>query len=87
MNSESSKLSKKCHLRFECLKKNEKTIGKDEANFEDYIETHKNTCKKIEQLYIDIQNKNKELIDEYINCNSEIKVIQDEMRKELNQIE
>ena len=87
MNNESSKLSKKYHSRIECLKKNEKTIGKDETNLEDYIETHKNICKNLEQLYIDIQNKNKELIDENINCNSEIKVIKDEMRKELNQIE
>ena len=87
MNSESNKIAKKYHLRLECLKKNQKDVAKNEINFEDYKENYRNTCKKIDQLYADVQTKNKELIEESLNCNSEIKSIQDEMKKVLNQID
>ena len=87
MNSESNKIAKKFNLRLEYLKKNKKDAAKNEINFEDYKENYKNTCKKIDQLYADVQTKNKDLIEESLNCNSEIKSIQDEMRKVLNQID
>jgi hypothetical protein len=87
MNSESNKIAKKYHLRLEYLKKNQKDAAKNEINFEDYQENYKSTCKKIDQLYAEVQTKNKELIEESLNCNSEIKSIQDEMKKVLNQID
>ena len=87
MNLETNKLSRNYNLRNQSLKNDKKVIEKNEANFEDYKNSQKRACKQIDNIYVNVIKRNKELIDENRNCKSEIKSIQDEMRKELHQID
>ena len=87
MNLETNKLSKNFNLRSDILKNNKKTIETNEADFEDYKDTQKQVVKQLDGLYITIQKKNKELIEESLNCKTEIKLIEDEMKRLLHQID
>ena len=83
MNSETNKLSENCLLRNESLKNGKKALEKNELKFEDYKNSHRIACKQIDNLYINIQKKSKELIEKNCNCRSDIKTIHEDMRREL----
>ena len=87
MNKENNKLYKNFNLHADQLKNNQKEIEENEANFEEYTETHKKACKDLDTLYVSLQKKNKELIQENLKTKSDIKLIEDEMRRILHQIE
>ena len=87
MNNESNKLYQNYKRNANAFINNKKTIESNEANFEEYKESQKQACKKIDALYLNISKKNKELVTENLNCKSEIKIIEDEMRRILHQID
>jgi len=87
MNLETKKLYKNYNVHLNKISNNKKTLERNETNFEEYKEIQKKACKQLDTLAIKIQKKNKELISENLNCKSDIKLIQDEMRKILHQIE
>ena len=87
MNNESNKLYQNYKRNANAFINNKKTIESNEAIFEEYKENQKLACKKIDALYLNISKKNKELVTENLNCKSEIKIIEDEMRRILHQID
>ena len=87
MDLETQKLYKNYNYRLSKISNNKKTIEKNETSFEEYKETHKKACKRIDTLFVKIQKKNKELISENLNCKSDIKLVEDETKRILHQIE
>ena len=87
MDLETKKLYKNYNYRLNKISNNKKTIEKNETSFEEYKETHKKACKQIDTLFVKIQRKNKELISENLNCKSDIKLVEDETKRILHQIE
>ena len=87
MNIENNKLYKNFNSHANQLKNNQKEIEENETNFEEYKETHKQTCKEIDSLHTKLQKKNKDLIKENLKIKSDIKLIEDDMRRILHQIE
>ena len=87
MDIETKKLYKNYNYRLNKISNNKKTIEKNETSFEEYKETHKKACKRIDNLFVKIQKKNKELISENLNCKSDIKLVEDETKRILHQIE
>ena len=87
MNLETNKLNKNYNFRSDKLLNNKKTIESNETNFEEYKEIQKNACKKLDTLFVDLQKKNKDLIEESLNCKSEIKLIEDDIKRILHQID
>ena len=87
MDLETQKLYKNYNYRLNKISNNKKTIEKNKTSFEEYKETHKKACKRIDTLFVKIQKKNKELISENLNCKSDIKLVEDETKRILHQIE
>ena len=87
MNSETNKLSRNYYLLNENLNIDKKEMEKNEVKFEDYKISHRKACKRLDNIYINIQKKNKELIEKNRNCKREIKIIHEDMRRELHQID
>ena len=87
INNESNKLYKDYSKKSNKFYSNKRTIESNEADFEEYKETQKKACYQIDTLLLKIQKKNKELETENLNCKLEIKLIEDEMRRILQQIE
>ena len=87
MSLETKKLYKNYNFRFDKLLNNKKTIEGNESDFEEYKDIHKKACKKMGSLFINLQKKNKILADESLNCKSEIKLIEDDIKRILQQID
>ena len=87
MSLETKKLYKNYNFRFDKLLNNKKTIEGNESDFEEYKDIHKKACKKMGSLFINLQKKNKILADESLNCKSEIKLIEDDIKRILHQID
>ena len=87
MSLETQKLYKNYNFRFDKLLNNKKTIEANESDFEEYKDIHKKACKKMGSLFINLQKKNKILADESLNCKSEIKLIEDDIKRILHQID
>ena len=87
MTLENNKLYKNYKLHENKLLNSKKIIENNEANFQEYKESQKKACKQLDLLYLKIQKKYKDLIDQNLNSKSEIKLIEDEIRRILHQIE
>lgn len=81
INKESNKLVKKEQELTEDLKSNKYNIETDEKKFEEYSDIQKVECKKIERTLFELQQRNKDLMNEEKRFKLEVKIKQYEIYK------
>lgn len=81
INKESNKLVKKEQELTEDLKSNKYNLETDEKKFEEYSDIQKVECKKIEKTLFELQQKNKDLMNEEKRFKLEVKIKEYEIHK------
>ena len=81
INKESNKLVKKEQELTEDLKSNKYNLETDEKKFEEYSDIQKVECKKIEKTLFELQQKNKDLMNEEKRFKLEVKIKEYEIYK------
>ena len=87
MNMETNKLHLIENNHLNKIKDEQKTIEKNEQNFDECQTSQKKACRHIDSLYKNLQRKNFQLINEELKSKSDIKGILDENRRYLSKIE
>ena len=87
INSESNKIYSNTESREKQLKESKKSLEVNEQNFDSFTEVQKIACKQIDSMLSKLKIKNGSLSEEERNKIADLKILQEEIKKTLIQID